>query len=98
MLELFPVLVISLLFCPESFTLQGNAALFIDGFALVAAIGKLQKAKIFAGFAGCYVNTVLEKVLNRCVNMRSLSEALHQGKNKTSTLQGHCAACAQRYQ
>ena len=45
MLELFPVLVISLLFCPESFTLEGNAALFIDGFALVAAIGKLQKRR-----------------------------------------------------
>ena len=58
----FPaVLEISLLFCPESFTLQGNAALFIDGFALVAAIGKLQKAKIFGGFAGCDVNTVLRK-------------------------------------
>ena len=45
MLELFIVLKIFLLFCLESVALQGNAALFIDGFALVAAIGKLKKQR-----------------------------------------------------
>ena len=46
---------------PESVTVQGNAALFIDGFALVAAIGKPEKAKTFGGFADCYVDAVLRK-------------------------------------
>jgi len=47
--------------CLESVTLQGNAALFIDGFTLVAAIGKPEKAKTFGGFADCFVDTVLQK-------------------------------------
>jgi len=46
---------------PESVTVQGNAALFIDGFALVAAIGKPEKAKTFGGFADCYVDAVFRK-------------------------------------
>ena len=46
---------------PESVTVQGNAALFIDGFALVAAIGKPEKTKTFGGFADCYVDAVLQK-------------------------------------
>ena len=33
--------------CPGS----GNAALFINGFALVVAIGKPEKEKTFGGFA-----------------------------------------------
>jgi len=35
--------------------------LFIDGFALVAAIGKPEKAKTLGGFADCYVDVVLQK-------------------------------------
>ena len=46
---------------PESVTVQGNAALFIDGFTLVAAIGKPEKTKTFGGFADCYVDAVLRK-------------------------------------
>ena len=47
--------------CPESITLQGHAALFIDGFALVAAIGKPERVKSFGEFADCYVDAVLRK-------------------------------------
>ena len=83
-------------FCPESVTFQGNAPLLIDGFALVAALGRLEKAKIFGGFADCYVDNVLPKVLNRCIT-RPLSETDDQDNNKTSILQGHGAACALRY-
>jgi len=46
---------------PESVIVQGNAALFIDGFALVAAIGKPEKTKTFGGFVDCYVDDVLRK-------------------------------------
>ena len=46
---------------PDSVTVQGNAALFIDGFALVAAIEKSEKAKTFRGFAGCSLDAVLQK-------------------------------------
>jgi len=35
--------------------------LFFDGFALVAAFGKPEKAKTLDGFADCYVDTVLRK-------------------------------------
>ena len=46
---------------PESATVQENAALFIDGFSLVAAIGKPEKAKTFGGFADCHVDAVFRK-------------------------------------
>jgi len=46
---------------PESVTVQGNAALLIDGFALVAAIEKSEKAKAFGGFAGCSLEALLRK-------------------------------------
>ena len=46
---------------PESVTVQGNAPLFIDGFALVAAIGKPEKAKTFGSFADCHVDAVFRK-------------------------------------
>ena len=46
---------------PESVTVQGNAAFFIDGFALVAAIEISEKAKAFCGFAGCSLEAVLRK-------------------------------------
>ena len=46
---------------PESVTVQGNAALCIDGFALVAAIEKSEKAKTFGGFEGCSLDAVLRK-------------------------------------
>ena len=47
--------------CPESITLEGRSALLIDGFALVAALGKPHEAKTFGDFADCYVNAVLQK-------------------------------------
>ena len=47
--------------CPESITLEGRSALLIDGFALVAALGKPHEAKTFGDFADCYVNAVLRK-------------------------------------
>ena len=47
--------------CPESITLKGRSALLIDGFALVAALGKPHEAKTFGDFADCYVNAVLRK-------------------------------------
>ena len=50
-----------LLFCTGSIKLQGNAALFINGFTLVVAIRKLEKEKIFCCFADCYEDTVLRK-------------------------------------
>jgi len=46
---------------PESVTVQGNAALFIDGFALVTDNEKLEKAKTFGSFAGCSLDAVLQK-------------------------------------
>ena len=35
--------------------------MFIDGFALVAAIGKTEKAKTLGGFVDCCVDAVLRK-------------------------------------
>ena len=75
------------LFFPESVTLQGNAALFIDGFALVAATGKLEKAKNFGGFADCYVNTMLRKGSESMCYMKATTRR-RRSKNT--------AACAQR--
>ena len=92
-----------LLFYLESVTLQGNAALFIDGFFLVAAFGKLEKAKIFGGFAdrfcGLQRGTVLRKGSeSMCYATVIGGTSSRQQKDlKTSTLQEHGAACAQRY-
>ena len=88
--------------CPESVTLQGYAALIIDGFALVAAIGKPEKATSFGGFADCYVGAVLRKGsgyqrIDVLLRIRSFSEALHQSNDKNSTRQEKGAACAQSY-
>ena len=46
---------------PESVTLQVNVGLFIDGFGLVAATGKPEKAKTCSGFTDCYVDAVCRK-------------------------------------
>ena len=70
---------------PESVTVQGNASLFINGFALVAATEKSEKAKTFGGFADCYLDAVLWKFSGYQridVFFRSLSQALHQSNDK----------------
>jgi len=74
--------------------------LFIDGFALVATIGKPEKTKTFGGLAGCYVDAVLRKgsgYQRIDVFFDHLSQARHQSNDKKSTLQEHGAACAQSY-
>ncbi|KAL9953218.1 hypothetical protein ACROYT_G040597 [Oculina patagonica] len=43
--------------CLESVRLQGKDAAFLDGFSLVAAIGKPEK-QTFGGFTDCYMNTM----------------------------------------
>ena len=45
----------------SSVTLREKAALIIDGFALVAAIGKPETAKSFGEYADCFVSAVLRK-------------------------------------
>ncbi len=47
--------------CPAAVTLEGDSTLVIDGFALVAAIGKPEKAKTFGDFSDVFVSTTLIK-------------------------------------
>ena len=47
--------------CPATVDLEGDSALVIDGFALVAAVGKPEKAKTFGDLSDVFVNTVLSK-------------------------------------
>lgn len=47
--------------CPITVNLEGNSALLINGFALVAAVGKPEKAKTFGDLSGVFVNAVLSK-------------------------------------
>ena len=49
--------------CPESITFEGKSALLIDGFALVAAVRKPDKAKTFGDFADCYqrINVLFDR-------------------------------------
>lgn len=46
---------------PQFVTLQGNSALLIDCFALVAATGKPEKEETFGDYADCYLDAVLWK-------------------------------------
>jgi hypothetical protein len=47
--------------CPAAVTLVGDSALVIDGFALVAAIGKPEKAKTFGDLSDVFFSTILSK-------------------------------------
>lgn len=47
--------------CPPELTLEGDSTLIIDGFALVAAIGKPEKAKTFGDFSDVFVSATLNK-------------------------------------
>lgn len=49
--------------CPSSLILEGRPALIIDGFALVAAIGKPIKAKSFVDLSECFVPAFLFKAV-----------------------------------
>ena len=76
--------------------------MIIEGFSLVAAIGKPEKGKSFGSFADCYVGAVLRKDsgyqrIDVILQIRSFSKALHQGNDKNLTLQELGAACAQSY-
>jgi len=85
---------------PESVTVQGNAALIIDGFALVTAIEKLEKAKTFGSFAGCSLNAVLQKGSGyQRIDVFFNPYRRHSIKAMTrkSMLQTHGTTCAQSY-
>ena len=47
--------------CPATVDLEGDSALVIDGFALIAAVGKPEKAKTFGDLSDVFVSTVLSK-------------------------------------
>ena len=85
---------------PESVTVQGNAALFIDGFGLVTAIEKLEKPKTFGSFAGCSLDAVLQKGSGyQRIDVFFNPYRRHSIKATTrkSMLQTHGTACAQSY-
>jgi hypothetical protein len=47
--------------CPSSLALEGRSALVIDGIALVAAIGKPEKAKTFGDLSYRFFSAVVAK-------------------------------------
>ena len=85
--------------CPESITLQGHAALFIDGFALVSAVGKPVRAKTFGEFADCYLDAVLRKASGyKRIDVLFDRYRMHSTKAKQEpTHQEHNSSCTQSY-
>ena len=47
--------------CPDSLSLEGKSSLIIDGFALVAAIGRPANAKTFGDLSDSFVGAVFAK-------------------------------------